>query len=245
METRKALATAREKKSTTDLKFSLISSISKNNVSDVLGKENPDAALILSSLSGNLNIATAVQAKKMFQVQKDLDRKTCIKILCFVIKNFCDSVPVKEEAKMIQSHHILELAEDLMNTYTHDSIEDFIVAFKIAKKKGRNFYNTLGITDIYAIINDYFEKEKPAYLESVSQTFKEQETTQDLLILSQIAEQDPELASKLKHMISPSDTDASMRQRVAQIIQERKGKGLDTDIYEKYFRRVNTRRENS
>lgn len=177
---------------------------------------------------------TAIQAKKIFQVQDTLGYQDTFKLLAFVVKNFVDSIPVKPENKL-KSYEIFEVVDDILKTYTHESIDDFILAFKQAKKEGKKFYGAVGMADLYQIISDYFEDQKPGFLESQAEKHKETERSQDMMILNQITEHNPGLADQLKNLISPLDANPEQKRKILSIYKNRKKRGLAVDSFEAYF----------
>lgn len=108
--------------------------------------------MLVSEMSQGLTIQKAMQAPKMFQVQKRIGIETLIKLLCVVIKSFCDSIKAKNTMDTVD---IFECAELIAETYTHDSVKDIVMALKQAKKRGMNFYNAVSTPVIFEIITDY------------------------------------------------------------------------------------------
>lgn len=62
---------------------------------------------------------------------------------------------------------ILECAELISETYTHDSVKDVVMALKMAKTKGHNFFNTVSTPIILDLIKEYMEN-KSAFTEKRS-----------------------------------------------------------------------------
>ena len=119
--------------------------------------------LVLAELSVGLTLATAAQAPKLYQLNARLGEATVVKLLVVILRAFIDSVkvPTKPDAA-----DILELADTLGQTYTHDSLKDLILALKDIRTSGTKFYHgCLDPATIYAGITDYFER-KAAFLEN-------------------------------------------------------------------------------
>jgi citrate lyase beta subunit len=110
--------------------------------------------MILAEMSVGLTKAQALDAPKIFRVKKNLGERNTLKLLAAIIKSFCDSVRVPNRP---DAADIIDVADVLMNTYTHDSIKDIILAFKEARTSGKTFFQVLDQPTLFGIINDYFD----------------------------------------------------------------------------------------
>ena len=129
-------------------------------LSQVAGGSSEKARMLLAEMSVGLTKAQALAAPKLFQVKQTVGEKTTLKLLAVIVKAFCDSVRVPNRP---DAADIIEVADVLMNTYTHDSIKDLLLAFKDARTSGKAFFQVLDQPTLFAIVNDYFEA-KAAFL---------------------------------------------------------------------------------
>lgn len=120
--------------------------------------------MALAMLSVEITHETSFRAKKIFQVERSLGKTSLMKLLVFILKNFCDSVKIPPERKP-EAHELIELADEISKKYTHESVEDLILAFKTAKIEGMTVYNSFSVADIYQIIKTYLERVKTPQIE--------------------------------------------------------------------------------
>lgn len=117
--------------------------------------------LILFQMERSLSFEDCHASKKVFEVTKALGEELTLKLCVFVIASFQNSLKV---ANGLTSSEIVMVADDFLSTYTHDSINDLIFAFRKAKYDGKEFYNKFSHQDVQAILKKYFE-EKAIWLE--------------------------------------------------------------------------------
>lgn len=139
-----------------------MNTLTDTTLSQVAGNTSAQARMLLAEMSVGLTKAQALTAPKLFQVKKVVGEKTTLKLLATIVKAFCDSVRVPNRP---DAADIIEVADVLMNTYTHDSIKDIILAFKEARTSGKVFFQVLDQPTLFGVINDYFEA-KAAFLVS-------------------------------------------------------------------------------
>jgi hypothetical protein len=96
-----------------------------------------------------------MEATKIFRLKKTIGQETLVKLMCVIIKSFCDSI---KATRTMDAVEILECAEMIIEKYTHDSVKDILLALKRAKEKGMSFYNVVNIPIIFDIITEYMEK---------------------------------------------------------------------------------------
>jgi len=137
--------------------------LTQNTAISLLEQNNHTIRFLVNDMSSGLTIQKALQAPKMFQVRKSLGEENLIKLLCVIIKSFCDSIKAKNTMDTVD---IFECAELIAGKYTHDSIKDIVMAFKQAKTKGMNFYSTVSTPVLFDILTEYME-EKAKYLEKI------------------------------------------------------------------------------
>lgn len=124
--------------------------------------------MLVTSMSSGLDLATAHTAPKLFNLKAKLGKGMVIKILCAVLKSFCDSI---KASKTMDAIDIVECAELLEERYSHDSIKDIILALKMAKLKGTKFYNAVDVSVIMGICEEYFES-KIIWMENQHEVLK-------------------------------------------------------------------------
>ena len=120
----------------------------------------PEVRELLAEMSFGLTKQVALAAPKIFQLNHRLGEQAVVKLLVAVLRAFVDSLRVKDKPDVAD---IMELAETLALTYTHDSIKDIMLALKEARTSGHNFFQALDISTVFAIITTYFEA-KSTYL---------------------------------------------------------------------------------
>ena len=123
---------------------------------------SPEARALLAEVSVGLTVAQAAAAPKLFQLRCRLGETVLIKLLVVVLRAFMDSLRVPDKP---DAADILELADTLAHTYTHDSLKDIILALKEARTNGTKFYQSLDVSTLYRLIREYFTR-KAAYLEN-------------------------------------------------------------------------------
>jgi hypothetical protein len=117
---------------------------------------------MLADISVGLTRDVALSAPKIFQLNRTLGQREVVKLLVMILRAFVDSLRVPEKP---DAADLLELADTLAETYTHDSLKDFILALKEARTSGTKFYQSLDVSTIYRLIREYFDK-KAAHLEN-------------------------------------------------------------------------------
>ena len=123
---------------------------------------SPEARALLAEVSVGLTVAQAAAAPKLFQLRHRLGETVLTKLLVVVLRAFMDSLRVPDKP---DAADILELADTLAHTYTHDSLKDIILALKEARTNGTKFYQSLDVSTLYRLIREYFTR-KAAYLEN-------------------------------------------------------------------------------
>jgi hypothetical protein len=131
-------------------------------VSEIISGDVSISRLLIHQIGKDLTVIKAAEAPKVFQLKRELGEENLLKLVCIVIKTFCVSV---KASKTMDTIDIIECAEDLIATYTHDSVKDFILALKNARKRGLELYNCIDHSKIMGIIASYME-EKAAAIES-------------------------------------------------------------------------------
>lgn len=123
---------------------------------------SPEARALLAEVSVGLTVAQATAAPKLFQLRRQLGEPTLVKLLVLILRSFVDSLRVPDKP---DAADILELADTLAQTYTHDSLKDLILALKEARTGGTKFYQSLDVSTLYRLIAEYFQR-KAQHLET-------------------------------------------------------------------------------
>lgn len=116
---------------------------------------------MLFQMERSMTFEECHNSKKVFEVVKALGEEMVLKLTVFVIASFQNSLKVSNG---LTSSEIVMLADDFISTYTHDSINDLIYAYRKAKYDGKEFYNKFSHQDHQAILKKYFE-EKSIWIE--------------------------------------------------------------------------------
>lgn len=125
----------------------------------ILSGDISKARLLIHDMGKDLTIIKAAESPKVFELKKALGEEMLVKVVCMVIKSFCESI---KATKTMDAIDIIECSEDLIATYTHDSVKDFIMALKLAKKEGMKFYNCVNNGIVMGIIHDYMDSKSAA-----------------------------------------------------------------------------------
>ncbi len=116
---------------------------------------------MINDISTGLTITKAAESPKISRLKNTLGEDTLLKIICVALYAFCDSIKAK---KSMDSADIIECSEMIIERYPVESLKDIILALKLAKLKGMNFYNSISTPVIFEIIADYMDK-KASHLE--------------------------------------------------------------------------------
>ncbi|TYZ12764.1 hypothetical protein FY528_05365 [Hymenobacter lutimineralis] len=173
-------------------------------------------------MSVGLTITQAAAAPKLFQLKRDYGEEVVVKLLVVILRAFVDSVRVAEKP---DAADILELADTLAQTYTHDSIKDIILALKEARTNGTKFFNALDPAKVYEIIRDYFDR-KARTLENQHLDRKAQAISQEAVTLHQLQQAAPTLVQNVVLMIPDSHPNAQHLRDKLTLIRQKLRRGL-------------------
>gem|GEM_PF-1733920 len=138
---------------------------------------------MVADLSLGLTRHQAAAAPKLFQLRNRLGEATVIKLLVVVLKCFCDAVRVPDK---LSAAELIETAEVLAATYTHDSIKDMVLALKEARIGGYRFYQSVDAGKVFDIVRSYFEK-KADWLHAQHLDTKARSTSTEHSAVAQLA----------------------------------------------------------
>lgn len=163
----------------------------------------------------------AINQPKLFQIGKDTAKVQILTILAY----FNEITKVKEK---LQGHELLILAGFILEKYSHDSVEDILLAFKDAIFSGRQFYNKLSIQDISDVLGTYFEK-KAAMLENAHKAKKFEEYSDKLFVVADPLILKSTLArqSKQKQIQESKQRFEEWREEINYLDQQRKEAGIE------------------
>ncbi len=193
-------------------------------LSQAAGDSNGKARMLLAEMSVGLTKAQALTAPKLFQFKKAFGEKTTLKLLAVIVKAFCDSVRVPNRP---DAADIIEVADVLMNTYTHDSIKDIILAFKEARTSGKVFFQVLDQPTLFAIINDYFEA-KATFLFNEHRDRIARGTSANAETVQALGADTHQLLQNVADRIPADDPDREQLRRRLSLTKAREAHGLIT-----------------
>lgn len=125
--------------------------------------------LVLMNTSAGLTFEKSLQGDKIFQVKKAIGPGDLLKVIIFLIKNLCDSLNIKENMNALQ---ILETANEIMEKFTHESLDDLILCFKKAKNGEYGIiYNRMDRAVLLAFWAKYLD-EKSRFLEDKNLNYR-------------------------------------------------------------------------
>jgi hypothetical protein len=173
--------------------------LQRSTVADIVTGENMEGRMLLVEMQYGLTRQKALESPAIFQIKKRIGEGNTLKLVAFVIKSFQDSLKVKDQMSCVD---IIQAAEDALETYTHDSLKDIILAFKEARKSGKKFYNSLNQSDIFDILHDYFEN-KAQWLETRHKDQKMLSESNSVPFLKAMQVHSPEQITAMSNMIDP------------------------------------------
>ncbi|SHM11885.1 hypothetical protein [Hymenobacter psychrotolerans] len=198
--------------------------LSRSTTGKLASTPNDSARLVLAELSVGLTVAQAAVAPKLFQLRYKYGEEVLVKLLVVILRAFVDSVRVADKP---DAADILEMADTLAQTYTHDSVKDIILALKQARTTGTKFFNALDPATIYGVLNTYFEK-KARYLENSHLDRKAQAISQEAVALHQLKQTAPALVQNVALTIPDSHPNAQHLRDKLTLIKQKYRRGLLT-----------------
>lgn len=152
-------------------KISLVLSLRNKELSQIL-ESPPDlkTSICLVRISNELTFSTIMNSPLMHTLDTTLGEKTVLKILCFVLCQLNDSIKVSEKMNAPQ---ILQVAYFYTKKYTHDTLDDFILALQTMKIE-TDFYRGIGEHHIYKALEAHFDR-KSNFFETQNYNYKTKE----------------------------------------------------------------------
>lgn len=145
--------------------YQLLATVQHAGIRELARATTDELREVLADMSVGLTRPAAASAPKLFQLNRTLGPVVVVKLLVVVLRAFVDSVRVPDK---MGAADIIETAEALAQTYTHDSIKDIILALKEARMGGKVFYQCLDPAQVFEIVVKYFDK-KAQWLENYHQ----------------------------------------------------------------------------
>lgn len=179
---------------------------------------------MLADVSVGLTREVALAAPKIFQLNQTLGKREVVKLVVMILRAFVDSLRVPTKPDVAD---LLELADTLAATYTHDSLKDFILALKEARTNGTNFFQSLDVSTIYRLVTEYFDK-KAAYLEHRHLDRKATGASQQAQDVKLLGDAAPKMLENVAQQIPADHPNAeSLRQKLT-ITNQKARRGLIT-----------------
>lgn len=200
-----------------------------STIRELAAAPNPEARALLAELSVGLTPQAAAQAPKLFQLRRRFQLQygpagdaVVVKLLVIILRAFLDSLRVPDKP---DAADILEMADTLAHTYTHDSLKDIILALKEARTRGSKFYQSLDQARIYALLAEYFDR-KAHRLEQQHLDQKAQQASNEQHTVAQLQQAAPQLVAGIGRQIPDDHPNAEhLRQRLT-IISQKQKRGL-------------------
>lgn len=181
---------------------------------------------MLADMSVGLTKAQALAAPKIFQLRRTLPdgEKTVVKLLVVVLRAFVDSIRVPDKP---DAADLIDLADTLAQTYTHDSIKDILLALREARLKGTRFYQALDTSTIYRLISEYFDA-KARFLENQQLDHKAQGASHQGLPVHQLQQLAPQVVAGIGRQIPADHPNAEHLRNKLTLINQKQRRGLLT-----------------
>ena len=193
-------------------------------VAELARRGTEQTRLILAEMSVGLTKAQALATPKIFQVRRSQGDGTTLKILAVVLKSFVDSVRVPHRPDPAD---IIEMADELMTTYSHDSIKDIILALKGARTSGKAFFQVLDQPTVFGIINSYFEA-KATFLHNEHRDRLARGSSANAETLRALGDAGQQLLRRVADRIPANEPDREAKRRRLGLTKAREQRGLIT-----------------
>ena len=139
-----------------------------------MANDNNNLHYLLIEIAANTSLEKVITSPKNFKLKKKLGEADLLKLVVFIIKNFCLSINIKENMNALQ---ILETAHEFIAKYTHDSPKELIFCLKKAKNGDYGpIYNRIDQSIIFSFWNKY-QEERAAWAENQTKDSKATQAT--------------------------------------------------------------------
>lgn len=153
----------------------LVAEIQKLEMDDLLLKDQEMLHSLMIKLYHAVDYEKALKSPKIFQLQKSLGTVVLYKLTILILKNFANTVNVKNS---LNSFQMMDLAQAFIQQYTHSSLKDLILCLKMVKYgKLGPIYDRLDVPTVMDFIRKYQEA-KSAYLEQKARGYKDAEANE-------------------------------------------------------------------
>ncbi|MBB4600928.1 hypothetical protein HNQ93_001711 [Hymenobacter luteus] len=178
-------------------------------------------AILVAQLSAGLTLEQAAAAPKLFQLSRQYGEDEIRKLLAVILRAFVDSVRVPDKPTPAD---VLDLADTLLQTYSHDSLRDIVLALKQARTGGTIFYQALDPATIYGLLRAYFER-KATFLEQRHLDQKARSTSAEQNAVGRLQQAAPHLLAGIGRQLPPDHPNVEhLRQRLTLInLKEKRG----------------------
>lgn len=204
--------------------YQLLATVQHAGIRDLARATTDELREVLADLSMNLTRPVAASAPKVFQLNRTLGALVVVKLLVVVLRAFVDSVRVPDK---MQAADIIETAEVLAKTYTHDSIKDIMLALKEARLGGYKFYQVLDPSQVFEIVGTYFDN-KARWLENAHKDQKTQGSSTEALTVRQLGAAAPAMLAGVALMLPPQHPAHERLRNVLSLTKARHKRGLIT-----------------
>ena len=202
----------------------LLATVRAATTSALARGSTPELREMLADMSVGLTKAQAVAAPKIFQLNRTIGPREVVKLLVVVLRAFVDSIRVPDKP---DAADLIDLADTLAQTYTHDSIKDILLALREARLKGTKFYQALDTSTIYRLISEYFEA-KARFLENQHLDHKATGPGQDAATVAGLAGAGQVVAAIISRRLDPAHPNRENLRRKLTITKGREAHGLIT-----------------
>jgi len=174
-------------------------------------------------MSIGLTHTAAHHAPKLRQYVREQSRKTTVNLLIILLRSFVDASRVSQRP---DASDLMEIADELVDKYPCESIEDFVLALKEVRTRGVKLYDSLDSGKIYGFISDYFER-KISFLENRHKDQKATAPSQDAATAALIASA-PQVQTMLQRQLDPAHPNHDSLRRKLSLTNAREARGIIT-----------------
>ena len=183
-----------------------------------------DSRYLLLDMTLGLTSAKAAECRKLFQIRRIEGELTLLKLVIFVLRQFVDSTKASTKLDGVE---IIEVAEGICQTYTHDSLEDLMIALREARQGDTNLYNKLSQGDIWQALKKYFER-KAKLLENEHLDQKSRASSLEYSAIAQLGQLAPKLCQQMELRIDATHPNAESLRRKLSLTDAKEKRGLMT-----------------
>jgi hypothetical protein len=154
---------------------------------------------VITDMSIGLTHEAALKAPKIRDYVRQHDRKIAVNLLVILLRSFVDTARVNQRP---DASDLMETADELVEKYPCESIEDFVLAFKQVRTRGVKLYDSLDSGKIHGFVNEYFER-KAQFLENRHKDQKATSPSHDTAVAALIANE-PQIQTMVQQQLDPT-----------------------------------------